>query len=1000
MRYFLRQKLQSHKNMTKKHDINLREIEGFKNINEESIEKINENSELLQYDFSQVLSTSQIISNKILFLLEGEARLLIQNEEKLITLDKLKRPTTVGLVSLLRAEPCEEVSAVSDVTAIAIPDNLILEIYQNDQVFRDWCNQLIYSVEIYSVLSRCNIGYLKSGINQDIIFSLIKSNSNIKTYTNNELSITKTNHFSFISSANLIDLKPGDLLNNNQKIESRPPMNVRVLEVSKDVEHLIEKLSTNKSNSNQNIETTGSLNTKNNISKAPITPDVSAIELGNYSNNQPFTIIKANGKLEETLACLQMLSSFMKLPFRKDSIEKILRDTVSRNQTISIELCGAIASMLGLHTAIANKVTFIAATRLQIPCLITWKDSFAIVTKSDSSGLEIASPSSGSIRIEQDNLENEFPEGFDILMVDRTNATPNKKFGVNWFWPSLKKYRASLIQVLIASFVVQLFTLANPLLIQVIIDKVISQRSLDTLQVLGIALVVVTIIGGLISSLRTFLFTETTNRIDVRLSAEVIDHLLRLPLNYFDKRAVGELGSRVAELEQIRNFLTGQALTTILDAAFSIIYIVVMVMYSWLLTIAALFVVPIQIALTLLGAPIIRRQIREIAIENAKTQSHLVEVLTGVQTVKAQNVETVSRWKWQNFYKKYISRSFEKTITGTTLSQISNVMQQLSQLIVLWIGATLVLKGQLTLGQLIAFRIISGYVTQPLLRLSTIWQNVQQLRVSFERLSDIIDTPEESSEADKANLTLPTIEGKVSFKNVSFSFPNSDKKILSNVSLNIKPGTFVGIVGQSGSGKSTLMKLLPRLYQTNSGKISIDNYDIDKVELYSLRRQIGIVPQDPLLFAGSVSENIALADPNAKSEDIANAARIASAHDFIMDLPLGYSSDVGERGSGLSGGQKQRIAIARTIMSNPGMIILDEATSALDYETERKVCENLRKSSKGKTVFFITHRLSTIKNADLIVMLHDGVIAETGTHTELINKKGRYFALYRQQEST
>ena len=273
---------------------------------------------------------------------------------------------------------------------------------------------------------------------------------------------------------------------------------------------------------------------------------------------------------------------------------------------------------------------------------------------------------------------------------------------------------------------VQLFGLGNPLLIQVIIDKVISQRSLDTLQVLGIALVVVTILGGVIGSLRSFLFTETTNRIDMRLASEVIDHLLRLPLGYFDNRPVGELGSRVAELEKIRDFLTGQALTTILDAAFSVIYIIVMLLYSWLLTLISLAVIPIQIGLTLLGAPLFRRQIREVARENAKTQSHLVEVLTGVQTVKAQNVETVSRWKWQDLYTKYISRTFEKTITGVGLRETSTVLQQLSQLMVLWVGASLVLAGKLSLGQLIAFRIISGYVTQPLLRLSNIWQEIQQ----------------------------------------------------------------------------------------------------------------------------------------------------------------------------------------------------------------------------------------------------------------------------------
>jgi ATP-binding cassette subfamily B protein len=495
------------------------------------------------------------------------------------------------------------------------------------------------------------------------------------------------------------------------------------------------------------------------------------------------------------------------------------------------------------------------------------------------------------------------------------------------------------------------------------------------------------------------LFTETTNRIDMRLGAEVIDHLLRLPLNYFDRRPVGELGTRIAELEKIRNFLTGQALTTLLDTAFSVIYIVVMVLYSWLLTLIALCVLPIQIGLTVIGAPLFRRQYRDTAQENARTQSHLVEVLTGIQTVKAQNVEMISRWKWQSLYSNYIARSFEKTITGTAISETSQVLQKLSQLLVLWVGATLVLKGEMSLGQLIAFRIIAGYVTQPLLRLSSIWQNIQELKVSFERLADVVDTPEESDEADKGKIPLPPIDGEVRFDQVCFSFQQGGPLTLNHIDLTIPAGTFVGVVGQSGSGKSTLTKMLSRLYSPNSGRIFVDGYDIDKVELYSLRRQIGIVPQEPLLFTGSVAENIALTDPDATSEAIVEAARLACAHDFIMELPGGYSANVGERGANLSGGQRQRLALARTLLSRPRLLVLDEATSALDYDTERRVCDNLVDNLQHCTVFFITHRLSTIRRADQIVMLHDGAIAEVGTHDDLIERRGRYYALYRQQES-
>lgn len=311
----------------------------------------------------------------------------------------------------------------------------------------------------------------------------------------------------------------------------------------------------------------------------------------------------------------------------------------------------------------------------------------------------------------------------------------------------------------------------------------------------------------------------------------------------------------------------------------------------------------------------------------------------------------------------------------------------------------MVLKGELTLGQLIAFRIISGYVTQPLLRLSTIWQNIQELKVSFERLADVIDTPQESNDVDKAKVPLPPINGDVRFEDLTFSFNKATAPVLNEINLSIKSGTFVGIVGQSGSGKSTLMKLLPRLYSPDKGRILIDGYDIDKVELYSLRRQVGIVPQDPLLFSGTISENIALTQPDASSDDIVLAAQLAGAHDFVMELPSGYSTSVGERGASLSGGQRQRIAIARTLLSNPKLLVMDEATSALDYETERKVCDNLVQALHDRTVFFITHRLSTVRRADVIVVMHQGALVEMGSHDELMNRRGRYYALYRQQES-
>jgi ATP-binding cassette subfamily B protein len=961
----------------------------FAGLSHSSAERLQQQLSRRQFAVGDPLCLRGLIPSEILLLQSGTARLLVRDQGRLRTAEKLGPGSFVGLASLLRAAPCEEVSAGSEVEALVLADSLILELLASEPSFAQWCGSNLFTAELAALLALLLEQHPQAGTSLQELLDQARPQARLVAPEPSALAALPIEFSLLAASHNLIDHPLGAALNPRQGVPAAtPPLPPRLIalpaELLAPVAPVLEA----------ELMPEGSGSSGQPGGSNP--PLASALDLG-QRDRTALQLLRGNGPLEETLACFQMLAAELKLPFRRDAIEKILRDVLRRGQTPDLQLCGNLAAMMGLHVS-GVRVPANQGTRLQTPALIPWQGGFAVVRGANARGLLLASPRQGWVEIPPDQLPEAFPDGIDVLMLERSSATPEQRFGFAWFWPALQRYRGILTQVLIASFVVQLFSLANPLLIQVIIDKVINQRSLDTLQVLGFALVVVTLMEGLIGALRTFLFSETTNRIDLRLGAEVIDHLLRLPLNYFDRRPVGELGTRIAELEKIRNFLTGQALTTLLDTAFSVIYVAVMLIYSWLLTLIALCVLPIQIGLTVLGAPLFRRQYRDAAQENSRTQSHLVEVLTGIQTVKAQNVEMISRWKWQDFYGKYISRTFEKTITGTALSETSQVLQKLSQLLVLWVGASLVLSGDMTLGQLIAFRIISGYVTQPLLRLSSIWQSIQELKVSFERLADVVDTPEESDEADKQKIPLPPIAGEVRFDDLCFSFTPGGTQVLRHIDFTIAAGTFVGVVGQSGSGKSTLTKMLARLYSPGSGRILIDNYDIDKVELYSLRRQIGIVPQEPLLFTGTVAENIALTDPDASSDAIVQAARLACAHDFIMELPAGYSSNVGERGAGLSGGQRQRLALARTLLSQPRLLVLDEATSALDYDTERRVCDNLLDNLKHCTVFFITHRLSTIRRAELIVMMHEGAIVETGTHDELMERRGRYYALYRQQE--
>ena len=954
-------------------------------------------AELRGFATGMELCSAEHIPSAVLLLAEGQARLLSRDRGRLVTVEKLGVGSFVGLASLLRVQPCEAVTAATPLQAWVLPDALVLQLLASEASFAAWCGGHLFTAELLALVEQLLAGQPRQTVSALHELERLRTAARLLQPTRTVLAQLAADVVLLAASHNLLHHPIGARLDPQEGVpEVNPPLPPRLIVVPLDWYAAIVAPAAATAGEGSGAGTSSATGSAL-VPTSGATPVASGLDLG-QRDQVPFRLQRGEGPLEETLACFQMLAAELRLPFRRDAIEKILRDALRRGQAPDLQLCGNIAAMMGLHVS-GVRVPASQGTRMQSPALIPWKQGFALVRAANARGLHVASPRDGLVVVPPAELPELFPEGIEFLLLERRTGTQEQRFGFSWFWPALTRYRGILGQVLLASFVVQLFSLANPLLIQVIIDKVISQRSLDTLQVLGIALVVVTILEGVIGSLRTFLFTETTNRIDMRLGAEVIDHLLRLPLNYFDRRPVGELGTRIAELEKIRTFLTGQALTTLLDTAFSVIYIVVMVLYSWVLTLIALCVLPIQIGLTVIGAPLFRRQYRDTAQENARTQSHLVEVLTGIQTVKAQNVEMISRWKWQGLYSNYIGRAFEKTITGTAISETSQVLQKLSQLLVLWVGATLVLKGEMSLGQLIAFRIIAGYVTQPLLRLSSIWQSIQELKVSFERLADVVDTPEESDEADKAKIPLPPIAGEVRFDAVCFSFQPNGPLTLNHIDLTIAAGTFVGVVGQSGSGKSTLTKMLSRLYSPSSGRIFVDGYDIDKVELYSLRRQIGIVPQEPLLFTGSVAENIALTDPDATSDAIVEAARLACAHDFIMELPGGYSANVGERGANLSGGQRQRLALARTLLSRPRLLVLDEATSALDYDTERRVCDNLLDNLKHCTVFFITHRLSTIRRADLIVMLHEGAIAEVGSHDELIERRGRYYALYRQQES-
>jgi subfamily B ATP-binding cassette protein HlyB/CyaB len=584
-----------------------------------------------------------------------------------------------------------------------------------------------------------------------------------------------------------------------------------------------------------------------------------------------------------------------------------------------------------------------------------------------------------------------------VLMARRASLVDlAHRFDITWFLAAINKYRHLLGEVLVASFFMQLFGLVSPLLFQVVIDKVLVHRSLSTLEVLIVALVAISLFESILSALRTYLFAHTTNRIDVELGARLFRHLLALPLAYFQARRVGDSVARVRELENIRNFLTSSALTLVIDLFFTFVFLAVMFLYSPLLTWIVIGGFPFYIGISAGATPSFRRRLDEKFRRGAENQALLVESITGVETLKAMAVEPQIQRKWEEQLASYVSASFRVLSLGNIASNAVQLVSKLVSAAILFIGAQLVIDGTLTVGELVAFNIMAGRVSAPVLRLAAIWQDFHQARLSILRLGDILNTPAEPTYSP-ARSALPTIRGDITFEHVTFRYRIDGPEVLHDVNFTVPAGQVVGIVGASGSGKSTLAKLIQRLFVPESGRVLIDGVDLAMVDPAWLRRQVGFVLQENVLFNCSVRENIALSDPGMPIERVLTAAKLAGAHDFVLELPEGYDTVVGERGSSLSGGQKQRLAIARALITDPRILIFDEATSALDYESERIIQQGMKEICRGRTVLVIAHRLSTVRRSDRIIAIDRGRLVEDGTHDQLIATGGRYATLHRIQ---
>jgi subfamily B ATP-binding cassette protein HlyB/CyaB len=587
--------------------------------------------------------------------------------------------------------------------------------------------------------------------------------------------------------------------------------------------------------------------------------------------------------------------------------------------------------------------------------------------------------------------------GVVILVARRAGLeAAAQAFGLSWFLPLLRRYRMPLGNVLLASLLVQLCALATPILFQITIDKVLVHKGYSTLTMVVIGLVVLGLFQVCLQYVRSYVLAHTASRIDVELGARLFEHILRLPLGYFETRAAGQTIERARELETVRAFLTGQALSSVIDIPFTLIFVAVLFLYSPTLAAIVTLSLPVYVAIAVLLRPILREQSLERFHRSALSNQFLIEAVVGIQTIKAHAVEPILRTQWEERLAAYVRSSFSLVALASLGQNAIQYVSKLTTALVLFFGAYAVIAGEMTVGSLIAFNMIMGQVIAPILRLSQLWQDFQQVKVSIERIGDILNA---APEARGIGLTyLPTIKGRITFSDVTFRYAPGRAEVLKNVSIEIAPGQVIGIVGPSGSGKSTLTKLLQRLYLPEKGQIYVDGLDIAQVDPASLRRQIGVVLQDNLLFNRTVLENIGLAHPGIARAQAIAIARLAGADAFIAKLPLGYDTVIEERGANLSGGQRQRLAIARALATNPRILIFDEATSALDYESERVIQENMRRIVQGRTVLIIAHRLAAIRDCDRIIAIEDGCVVEDGPQEELLARpESLYARLWRMQ---
>jgi subfamily B ATP-binding cassette protein HlyB/CyaB len=967
----------------------LRQFEPFNTLPDQLSPLLDPLLEPCRFRLGQTVLRADVAPPGVLLVRSGQLRSLAPapRGQGLRTIERLGPGAIAGWVGLLRQQPCEHLRASTEVAALLLPAARFQELLAGHPVLAAAFQQRPAAAEVHALLQALapehpwaqeQLEQWPSPLSSSCVRSLVPGG---------ETALALPGGYSWFTSSGRPLAEPWP--------EPAPPL--QPLAAGSPWLRLV-GLSAPPPRSQASAPNQAPAAT-------PVTAEVLAPDEYSPSPEPPpvraqpgeLRLQPASGPRAIAIALCTALADYFGLPLNRDSLLQLVDGVLERQGALNLVNLGQIMDTLGLRVTL-NRVPTDRLARVPAPAALLQNGRIGLLDGVDSDGrARLLEAELGTLRVPCSELATHEGQLTELLLFERKADSKSARFGWGWFRPYLAEHRRELVEVLLSSVVINVLRLVFPLGMMVLIQEARPQGQLGPLFSIAALMLLAIVVEALLKSLRTYIFADTANRIDRQVKSTVLDHLIRLPQSFFDSRPVGRVVFYFNELDRLRDLLLGPTVLFAVDLAFVPLYLLVMLALSPLLAVVKLAMVPLILAIGLLANPAIKAQIARSKGEAVSTYSFLTEAITGVQTIKAQNAELKTRWEFEDRYTRFLGEDFKLRVLSDSNANLLGFVNEFSQLVVIVIAIWLIIQGELNIGGLFAIRILGNYVTGPLTQLPAKWQQLLLGTQALRIVADVIDRPTEQSLAESQTIPMPPLQGRVEFRNVSFRYRDQGPLNLEGVNLTIPAGAFVGLVGGSGSGKSTLLKLLPRSYAPLEGSVLVDGLDIGKIELYSLRRQIGVVPQESMLFDGSIRDNLLLVKPDASAAEMIRAARIACAHDFIMELPRGYNTDVGERGAGLSGGQRQRIALARAVLQNPRLLILDEATSALDASTERQVCINLLEAFRGRTVFFITHRLATVRPADVIVLMDRGAIMEMGSHAGLLERQGWYYALYRSQ---